>query len=455
MAAGSLFAPTYSVSQLGAEIRELLRVALPAIWVAGEVQRLRPTQRGHVYFELVEKGEDDAIVGKLDAVVWKNDYLRLRPLLERQGQRLADGLEIRCQVGVDFYPPGGRLQLVVREIDPTFALGRLELRRRETLAALAEAGLVERNRALPLPALPLRLGLVTSAGSAAYHDFLATLAESGFGFQVLFVHAAMQGREAESEVRSALALLGQAGVDAIALVRGGGARTDLAAFDSRAIAEAVALAPVPVLTGLGHEIDQSVADLVAHSAAKTPTKAAELLVERLRGAELAWQEGHLRLRRGAGAALERPRRDLDRAGMRLRASAPRIAAARAASEALAGTLARLARLRLASASHASAALGTRLAPGSRRALERGDRAREAAGARLIAAGRARLATVAATVAGLARLAQGFAPERVLARGFSLTRSADGRLLRDPAAVQPGERLASQLFRGTLWSVVEG
>src|SRR4029078_7543944 len=118
--------------------------------------------------------------------------------------------------------------------------------------------------------------------SAAYHDFLSCLRESGYGFRVIFFHAAVQGKEAEREVVSALRALAGLDVDCAVLIRGGGSRTDLAAFDSRAIAEAVARAPLPVLTGLGHEIDQSISDLVAHTALKTPTKVAELLVDAVR-----------------------------------------------------------------------------------------------------------------------------------------------------------------------------
>ncbi|HEY0782049.1 MAG TPA: exodeoxyribonuclease VII large subunit, partial [Thermoanaerobaculia bacterium] len=278
-----LFEPTYSVSQLCGEVRDFLAEAFPAVWVVGEAQRVRPSQRGHLYFELVEKGERDEIVGKLEAVIWKMDFQKVRRLLAASGQELQDGLQIRVRGSLDFYAPAGRLQLCVREVDPAFGLGLLERRRRETLAALTAAGLLERNRALPLPDLPLRIALITSHGSAAYHDFLSGLRDSGYGFRVLFVHASVQGKEAERDVVSALAALAgrAATIDLAVLIRGGGARSDLAVFDSRAIAEAIARAPFPVLTGLGHEIDTSIADLVAHTAVKTPTKAAELLVERV------------------------------------------------------------------------------------------------------------------------------------------------------------------------------
>ncbi|HKI86173.1 MAG TPA: exodeoxyribonuclease VII large subunit, partial [Thermoanaerobaculia bacterium] len=215
----------------------------PSIWVVGEIQRLKASQRGHLYFELVEKGERDEIVGKIDAVAWRSDHQRIRHLLEEQGQHLADGQQIRCRGGVDFYPAGGRLQLVVRDVDPVFTLGMLERRRRETLAALEAAGKIGLNRKLPLSPIPLSVALITSQGSAAYHDFLSVLEASGLAFSVLLLHAAVQGKEAEREISSALNTLpALSGIDCAVLIRGGGSRSDLAAFDSRVIAEAICAA---------------------------------------------------------------------------------------------------------------------------------------------------------------------------------------------------------------------
>src|SRR5690606_8171538 len=141
----------------------------------------------------------------------------------------------------------GRLQLVVDHVDLAFSEGELERRRRQTLEALERAGLLERQRGLAWPRLPLALGLVTSQGSAAYHDFLATLRDSGIHFRVEFVHAAVQGSGADREIAAALAWLGQRPLDAIAMVRGGGSRSDLAVFDLEAVARAVAQCPVPVV----------------------------------------------------------------------------------------------------------------------------------------------------------------------------------------------------------------
>lgn len=445
---------TYRVSQLCDEVREVLGGVFPAVWVSGEVQRLKRSARGHLYFELVEKGARDEVCARVDAVVWRSDAERVARRLAETDQRLADGLEIRCRGGIDFYPPGGRLQLVIREIDPVFTLGLLERRRRETLAALAAGGLLDLNRALPLAEVPLAVALVTSHGSAAYHDFVATLAESGFGFRVTFVHAAVQGLDAERELVSALAAAAAAGVDCAVLVRGGGARSDLAVFDGRVLAEAVARAPVPVLTGLGHETDLSIVDRVAHTALKTPTKVAELLVERVAAAARAVAElgralpaaarGRLRDGRerlgGAERGVELARVRLDRAGDRLAERARRLAG--------------LARGRLVAADRRRGELAARLAHRAPRRVAAAAGAPDAAGRRLVGLARGRLAAARATLDGIARLAVQLAPERTLERGYSITRTAAGALVRSPDQVAAGDRLATRLAGGTLTSRVE-
>jgi exodeoxyribonuclease VII large subunit len=445
------------VSQLCGEVRELLNEAFPAVWVAGEVQRLRQGPRGHLYFELIEKGEHDAIVGKLDAAIWSTDFQRVRRLLAATGQQLAEGVQIRCRGNLDFYAAGGRLQLAVREVDPTFTLGMLELRRRETLAALAAAGLMERNRSLALPTLPLVLALITSEGSAAYHDFLSGLRGSGYGFRVLFVHAAVQGRDAERQVVSALrtlAALAAPRVDCAVLIRGGGSRTDLAAFDSRAIAEAIARAPFPVLTGLGHEIDRSIADQVAHTALKTPTMVAEFLIERVARLDLAVAELRRALRREAAVPLARAREALGRAERGASLARVRLAGAGAHVAEHARSLALLARTALRLAGRRRATVRERLVATAPRAVERAERERRRRGERLAGAARAPLREMRATLQGMERLAAQLDPQRTLERGFSVTRDAAGKLLRHPAQVTAGSVLSSRLAGGVLRSRVE-
>jgi exodeoxyribonuclease VII large subunit len=435
-------------------VKEFLGEAFSAVWVAGEAQRVRPSARGHVYFELVEKGERDEIVGKLDAVIWKGDFLKVQRMLAASEQKLVDGVQIRCRGSLDFYAPSGRLQLCVREVDPAFTLGLLERRRRETLAALTAAGLLETNRALPLAELPLAIALITSHGSAAYHDFLSGLIESGYGFRVIFFHAAMQGKEAEREVVSALRALQGLSIDAAVLIRGGGSRTDLAAFDSRAIAEAIARAPFPVLTGLGHEIDRAIADLTAHSAFKTPTKVAEFLIERMVRADQALADLRRALSREALEPLRAGREALGRAERGVSLARMRLAAAGGRIDEHARTLARLGRGALRDAGRRGEMLRGRLAELAPRRLAAAERRRVTTGERIAGAGRGRLREAAATLQGVERLCQQLAPERTLERGFSLTRDAAGRLVRQPDQARAGDLVTTRVAGGDFKSRVE-
>jgi exodeoxyribonuclease VII large subunit len=445
---------TYSVSQLGEEVRAFLGEAFPGVWVAGEVQRLKPSRNGHLFFELVEKGDADQIVGKLEAVIWRTDLQRLQRELSKSGQSLVEGMAVRCLAAVDFYPPGGRLQVTVREVDPLFTLGLLARRRQETLAALAAAGLLERNRALPLPPVPLRVGLVTSHDSAAFHDFFTRLRESGYRFDVVLVHAAVQGAGAEREVASALRTVAALGVDCAVLVRGGGARSDLAAFDSRRIAEAIAGSPVPVLTGLGHEIDRSVADLVAHTAFKTPTMVAEFLVRRVEEADRELGAAARRLAEAALLRLAAEREAVGACRERLLAAAGTVAEQRSRLVEAVRLLTVLAGHGLARSRDRAERGGGRLLAAAPRAPRRRERDRRALGERIARAARGRLRQLDERCAGLARVAAQLAPERVLARGFSVTHTDGGALLRRPAQVAAGARIVTRLAGGTLSSRVE-
>ncbi len=417
---------------------------------------MRSSRNGHLYFELIEKGRGDRIVGKLDSVLWRSQHQRVRRTLAKSGQSIADGQQIRCWGRLDFYGPAGRLQLVIQEIDPLFTLGLLEQRRRQTLAALTAAGLLDANRELPLTEVPLDLGLVTSEGSAAYHDFMATLAESGYGFRVFFAHAAMQGHGAEPQVVAALGKLVQVSprLDAIVLVRGGGSRTDLAAFDSRQIAEAVARCPLPVLTGLGHEIDQAIADRVSHAAFKTPTKVAEFLIERAATAERAFVACQAALGHLAERRLRQARRQLQ--GVERLAQVARLRL-RVASQAVleAGrTCSRISRRRLREARRTTDELGRRLASSAPRLLDRHRERPRLLSQRLVDVASGRLREVEAMLDGVARICFELAPERLLERGYSITRDRADKIVREPGEVKAGERIITTLAGGALKSRVE-
>ena len=449
---------TYTVGELNRLIRQALARRFPdEVWVEGEIRGIKRHERsGHVYFELVDSSADgrqaDAVI---QVALYRTDKDAVNRLLRRVGAvRMDDGVHIRIRGTIDYYPPQGRLQLRMQWIDPEYTLGRLEAERQRLIAALATEGLLDRNRSLPYPLLPLRVGLVTSVGSAAQEDFLHELEASGVAWQVRLVHAAVQGPTAEVELVAALATLAAAEVDVIALVRGGGARTDLAAFDSEAVARAIASLPVPVLTGIGHETDQVVADLVASHRAKTPTACAARLItdatDAQRRAHRAWD-----------AIAARARTDLDRGGHRLDQVATRVSYAgrrhadRRADEVdrAARRLAQRARRAPADASDDLARLGSAITTGAARRVD--------GAAREVDDQRRRLATSAPRPlhrhqsdlrAHAARVAAAD-PQRLLARGWSILRDADGAVVASVQGLQPDQELSATVADGTARATV--
>lgn len=449
------------MSALCGELREILEEAYgPGVWVSGELHRGRRSQNGHYYFELVEKGRGDEIVGKLDAVIWRKDFERVARILAQAEQRLDDGQQLRCFGQLDLYAPTGRLQLVVRELDPLHTLGHLEKRRRETLASLRAEGLLEANGRLALPGLPFRIGLVTSKESAAYHDFMTGLAASGLAFQVLLVHAAMQGARAEIEVASALDLLVAARpagrpLDALVVVRGGGSRSDLAAFDSRLIARAMARCPLPVLCGLGHEIDRTIADLVCHTSLKTPTMVAEFLAARVLETESRLASAQRRLAAAAAAVLLRAGRELRRFERLPQLAAGRLATAGLRVAQRGRSLSQLAARRLRESERQLAELERRLVLAAPRVVTRRRPLAEERVRRIVRRVQDLLRNQQTWLEGAARLCHEVAPERLLERGYSITRDARGALLRSPDQVRSGEPLTTRTAGGEVRSRVEG
>jgi exodeoxyribonuclease VII large subunit len=431
-----LFEPeqTLGVGELVARVTKVVAAAFPAeVWVRGEVHGLkRPNASGHVYFELCERNNRRGPTSTLNVALFRLEHQRvLRMLRDYPDFTLADGLEVRVKGRIQF--AYGRVSLVMTSIDPVHTLGQLAADRQRVLRALADDGLLEAQRRLPLPVVPLRLGLVTSVGSAAYEDVVQELTASGIGFDVQVIDARVQGNGADLSMVRALSLVKARRCDVVLLVRGGGSRTDLVAFDSERLARAVAALPVPVLAGVGHEIDTSVVDDVAHASFKTPTATAAAVVERVRlalgRAEGAWS-------RVASAA----RADLTTAGSRLDDRSRRVA------HAATGGLRR--------ADEALDRAATRISPARIEAtLTAAERGLDAHAARLRRAGRRTADARLARLDLLAAQVGAADPARLLARGWSLTRTADGRLVRSPDDAPPGTEVVTTLAAGRLRSQV--
>jgi exodeoxyribonuclease VII large subunit len=270
--------PTFTVAELNADIGAVLGRAFPdEVWVRGEIANISRPPSGHVYFDLVDG--DCALA----VTLWASDRQVVNAVLKRSGGavRMTDGTEVRIRVRVSWFARRGQVSLRMLSIDTAYTLGRLAEARELLLMKLKGEGLLARQPALTLAAVPLRVGLVTSDNSAAAHDFLRTLETSVYAWSVVLADARVQGLDAEASVIAALERLRTSNVDVVCVVRGGGARTDLAVFDSEAIARAIAAYPIPVLTGIGHEVDTTVADLVAHRRCLTPTACAGALVDRV------------------------------------------------------------------------------------------------------------------------------------------------------------------------------
>ncbi len=252
------------------------------LWVSCEISQLN-VSRGHYYLVLIQKDEhSEEIVAQSTAVLWYRDFLRLRrkhaDLLEAV---LAETHQVRLLVEVDFHERYG-LKLVIRDIDPAYTLGQFAERRTQIIRRLEAEDLLERNASCPLPSVIQHIAVISSETAAGFADFLAQLRENEFGydFRVHLFPAAMQGKQVVPEVMAQLHTIKKRrkSFDVVAIIRGGGSKMDLADFDSYELGKMIAEFPMPVVTGIGHEIDESVADLVAAQAFKTPTAVAAWLV---------------------------------------------------------------------------------------------------------------------------------------------------------------------------------
>ena len=268
--------------ELNGLVRQTLELTLDEeYWVQAEIAELRVNR--HCYMELVQKeARGGGIVAKARAQVWANRWAFIKPMFEQvTGQTLAAGMQVMLKVEVTFHELYG-YSLNVTDIDPTYTLGDLARHRQEILLQLAEEGIDTMNKELPLPRLLQRIAVISSASAAGYGDFCNQLNNNqrGLAFKTELFQAVMQGNEVENSVVDALnriaARLDE--WDVVVIIRGGGATSDLQGFDSLLLAENVAQFPLPIITGIGHERDDTVIDLIAHTRVKTPTAAAEFLI---------------------------------------------------------------------------------------------------------------------------------------------------------------------------------
>ena len=403
---------TLSVSEFVKAVNRVLsREFSPGVWVQGEVVKWRVVGR-NAYCQLVENKNGKAI-GTLDLSFFNDNLVRVNNKLREHRVAMEDGIKVRVYGKPNVWDAAGKFSLVVTSIDPRFTLGDMQATRDELVKKLKTAGLYDENRRRDFPDLPLRIGVITSMGTAAWHDIHSRFEASGLPFQLKVANVRVQGDVAVPQIVDALWALAQRDdIDVIMMVRGGGSKTDLACFDAEAIAVAIAQSPLPVVTGLGHEIDVSIADEVAHAHYTTPTACAAALIDRVQAMVDAAESGWQSIARHTRGLLDvAEARLLERAGG-IKTTA--IGAVERANTRLALMHQRLSTRPVAMLSAAERDLS-------------------------VFDARTRLLD----------------PVNTMARGWSITRAADGTTLRSTSQAKEGETLVTTVADGTITSTVTG
>lgn len=427
-----------SLFELNSLVRNVLQQTLDdEYWVEAEIADARLAQNGHFYLEFIQKDTDgNSLLAKARATMWARSYHMLVPLFERAtGERLRAGLKVRVQVTVEFHELYG-YSLNIIDIDPSFTMGDLFRRRHEILQQLEADGILHDNQELPLPPLMKRIAVVSSAGAAGYGDFCNQLAHNDYGlhFDLRLFAAVMQGANVEESIMAALSAIAAEAErwDCIAIIRGGGATSDLADFDSYPLAAAVAQMPLPVIVGIGHERDETVLDYVAHTSVKTPTAAAAFLIDY--GAQQLATLDNLQtlITQAAQSKIERVKLKVANMTMQI-ATAPRqrMLAEAHRIDLFNHRITHAARFQVDSAKVKMQNTMPRFAQASKLILER---------AKLkIDSFEARLAVLD--------------PQQLLQRGYSLTYTADGRLVRHTDDINDNDIITTRLASGTVQSQV--
>ena len=401
--------------ELNGLVRDAIENALPKeYWVEAELSECRE-HGGHCYMELIEKDERSATpVARALAKCWRQTWLMVKPYFERTtGQQLRAGMKVLLRVYAQFHEAYG-FSWIVSDIDPTYTLGDMARKRQEIIRQLKEEGVFDLQRELRIPTFAKRIAVISAEHAAGYGDFCRQLEDNdyGFKFDVTLFPAIMQGEQVEASVVDALNEIYQriSDFDVVCILRGGGATADLSGFDTLALAENVAQFPLPIITGIGHERDESILDMISNTRVKTPTAAAALLTDNL-----------LRV-------LER----LDDASQRLSyAVNQRINSQKA---------------RMATLTTLIPTLALRIVSDQRHRIETTEN-------RLPIAIERRLTNQKHLLESLSLKLQGFDPQLLLSRGYSITLK-DGRAVRDPQQLKPGDEIETRVEKGTIRSVVK-
>ena len=404
----------YTLRQLNLMVRDAIAMQLPdEYWVEAELSECRE-RGGHCYMELVEKDDkNNTPIARASAKCWRQTWQMMQPYFERTtGQPLRAGLKVLVKVYAQFHEAYG-FSWIVTDIDPTYTLGDMARRRQEIIRQLKEEGVFDLQRELHIPLFAKRIAVISASNAAGYGDFCRQLEDNGYGFHftIQLFPAIMQGEQVESSIINALNQIYNdiSHYDVVCILRGGGATADLSGFDTLALAENVAQFPLPIITGIGHERDESILDMVSHTRVKTPTAAATLLVDNL-----------LRVL----DRIERAQTFVSHfVSDRIHHQQQRI-----------GQLATL-----------IPTLALRTISDGRHRIEMLQSPPLIAIERLLTEQKHRLERMTLQL-------QGFDPQIQLARGYSITLK-DGRAVRDPALLKPGNEIETRVEKGIFRSII--
>ena len=386
-----------------------------------------------MYFDLIEPAPAGVpSPARISVVLFSQTKQIVNKQLKRQNVgAITDGMAVRIRSAVDFYEAQGRLQLRMTGIDPRYIVAAMAAEREELIRRLRSGGVTENNKELEFPPVPLNIGLLTSKGSAAEADFLDELSSGEFGFNVVLCDSRVQGDRATTTLIAGLrTLFERPELDVIVIVRGGGSRGDLAVFDNETLARTIAAAPVPVLTGVGHEIDSSVADEVAHAALKTPTAVAAHLVDRIRSyvehVEARWEQIAT-------------------------TAADHIREAETELGALAKRSARAGRDGLLLADHRLVARGQRVAQAGRRTINAAAQQLDGRANEVPKLADRVLRSATTDLGHIEARLHATDPKVLIKRGWSITRTANGDVVRTVADVASDDTLITEVADGTIIS----
>lgn len=427
-----------SLYELNSLMADAVRLTMPdTYWVVAELSELREV-KGHCYMELVEKDQHARTpIAKASAKCWRSVWQLARTDFEQQtGQRLSPGMKVMLAVHADFHEAYG-FSWIVTDINPEYTMGDMARRRAEIIAQLKAEGIYELQKELRLPMFCQRIAVISSANAAGYGDFCNQLSGNDYGFQfeVSLFPAVMQGEHVETSIIAALNEIYAhcTAYDAVVIIRGGGATSDLSGFDTLPLAENVANFPLPVITGIGHERDECVLDLIAHTRVKTPTAAAALLIDNLL----------------------RAKQQLDRMEKTIHlASTRQIAYEQVRLQRLVEKLPLMARTALTGQQTLLTMLSTKINTAARMLLARQQQRVETLAAQLRPATRHRLQNEQLRLTAMEQRLQSLDPRRMLRLGYSLTLH-EGKAVHKCSELHEGDEIETVLADGSVRSVIRG